>query len=115
MVEGSQIDWAAHDNNQDETISEMLDFDRAAKIAFDFAERDGKTLVIVMADHETGGMTITDGNIQSGALTTHFSATGHTGVPIPVYSFGPGAEKFAGVYENTEIFPKVLDLLRIAK
>jgi len=115
MVEGSQIDWAAHDNNQDETISEMLDFDRAAKIAFDFAERDGHTLVIVMADHETGGMTITRGNFQSGDLTTNYSSTGHTGVPVPVYTFGPGAEKFAGVYENTEILPKVLELLRIAK
>ena len=115
MVEGSQIDWAAHDNEQDRVVGEMLDFDRVAKIAFDFAERDGKTLVIVMADHETGGMTITRGNFQSGALTTQFTTTGHTGVPIPVYTFGPGAERFAGVYENTEIFPRVLDLLRIAK
>ena len=115
MVEGSQIDWAAHDGNQDETVGEMLDFDRAAKIAFDFAERDGQTLVIVTADHETGGMTITRGNIQTGSLQTNFSSTGHTGVPVPVYAFGPGAERFTGVYENTEILPKVLELLKIAK
>ena len=115
MVEGSQIDWAAHANNQEETIGETLDFDRAAKIAFDFAERDGQTLVIVMADHETGGMTITRGNLQSGNLEANFSSTGHTGVPVPVYVYGPGAERFSGVYENTEILPKVLELLRIAK
>ena len=115
MVEGSQIDWAAHVNNQDEVVSEMLDFDRAAKIAFDFAERDGQTLVIVMADHETGGLTIIDGNLQSGNLTTNFSSTNHTGVPIPVYAFGPGAEMFTGVYENTDILPKVLKLLKIEK
>ena len=115
MVEGSQIDWAAHENNQDETVGEMLDFDRAAKIAFDFAERDGQTLVIVMADHETGGMTITGGNLQEGNLRTNFSSTGHTGVPVPVYVYGPGAARFSGVYENTEILPKVLELLRIAK
>ena len=115
MVEGSQIDWAAHEGHQDETITEMLDFDRAAKIAFDFAERDGQTLVIVMADHETGGMTITRGNFQEGTLQTNFSSTGHTGVPIPVYAFGPGAERFTGVYENTEILPRVLELLQIEK
>ena len=113
MVEGSQIDWAAHDNDQDETVSEVLDFDRAVKIACDYAERDGQTLVIVTADHETGGLTINRGNLQSGNLITNFSSTGHTGVPVPVYAFGPGAEKFTGIYENTEILPKVLELLRI--
>ena len=115
MVEGSQIDWAAHANNQDETVSETLDFDRAVKIACDFAERDGHTLVIVTADHETGGLTIKRGNLQSGNLGTNFSSTGHTGVPVPVYAFGPGAERFTGVYENTAILPKVLELLRIKK
>ena len=115
MVEGSQIDWAAHDNNQDETVSEVLDFDRAVKIACDFAELDGQTLVIVTADHETGGLSINRGNLQSGSLVTNFSSTGHTGVPVPVYVYGPGAERFSGVYENTEILPKVLELLRIAK
>jgi len=115
MVEGSQIDWAAHANNQEETVGEMLDFDRAIKIAFDFAERDGQTLVIVMADHETGGLTVKSGDFASGALETAFSVTGHTGVPIPVYAFGPGATKFTGIYENTEILPKVLELLQITK
>ena len=115
MVEGSQIDWAAHEGNQEETVEEVLDFDRAVKIAFDFAERDGQTLVIVTADHETGGLTINHGNLQSGSLRTNFSSTGHTGVPVPVYAFGPGAEKFTGIYENTEFLPKVLELLGIQK
>jgi alkaline phosphatase len=115
MVEGSQIDWAAHDNHQDETVGEMLDFDRTIKLAYDFAERDGKTLVIVMADHETGGLIINRGNLETGNLTTTFASTGHTGIPVPVYAFGPGAERFTGIYENTEILPKVLELLRIAK
>ena len=113
MVEGSQIDWAAHPGNQEDVISEMLDFDRTIKIALDFAERDGQTLVIVTADHETGGMTITQGDLQAGTMTLKFSSTGHTGVPIPVYAFGPGAEKFTGIYENTEFLPKVLGLLKI--
>jgi len=113
MVEGSQIDWAAHVGNQEEVVDEMLDFDRVIKIALDFAERDGQTLVIVTADHETGGLIITRGNLQSGNMTLAFASTGHTGVPVPVYAFGPGAERFTGIYENTEFLPKVLGLLKI--
>ena len=115
MVEGSQIDWAAHANNQEEVVEEMLDFERTIKIAYDFAERDGNTLVIVTADHETGGMMITRGNLETGKLTMNFASTGHTGVPVPIYAFGPGAEKFTGIYENTEILPKVLELYGISK
>ena len=113
MVEGSQIDWAAHANAQENVVNETLDFDRAVKAAFDFAERDGQTLVIVTADHETGGLTITGGNHTTGALITAFSTKGHTGIPVPVYSFGPGAELFTGIFDNTEFLPKVLSLLGI--
>ena len=115
MVEGSYIDYGAHANDQEYVVNETLDFDRAVKEAFDFAERDGNTLVIVTADHETGGLTIRGGDYQTGNLTTSFSTTGHTGVPVPVYAFGPGAEKFTGVFENTEFLPKVLELLRIQR
>jgi len=111
MVEGSQIDWAAHDNSQEKVVNETLDFDRAVKVAFDFAKRDGNTLVIVTADHETGSMGILNGNLQTGDLNATFSSKGHTGVPVPVYSFGPGAEKFTGIFDNTEFLPKVLSLL----
>ena len=113
MVEGSNIDGGGHANNQESLVNETLDFNHAVKVAFDFAERDGKTLVIVTADHETGGLTLTSGNLQTGNLTAAFSTKGHTGVPVPVYAFGPGAEKFTGIYENTEILPKVLALYRI--
>ena len=115
MVEGSQIDWGAHAGDQEYTLNETLDFDRAVKAAFDFAERDGQTLVIVTADHETGGMTITRGNLQTGELTTAYSTTGHTGVPVPVYTFGPGAEMFSGIFDNTEFLQKVLKLYGISK
>jgi alkaline phosphatase len=115
MVEGSMIDWASHDNDQQYMLNETLDFDRAVKVAFDFAERDGQTLVIVTADHETGGMTINNGNLQTGELTAAFSSRGHTGVPVPIYTFGPGAELFTGIYDNTDILPKVLHLFGIKR
>jgi alkaline phosphatase len=113
MVEGSQIDWAAHNHDQEYMLNETLDFDRAIKVAYDFAERDGQTLVIVTADHETGGINISRGNLQTGDLATDFSTQGHTCVPVPVYAFGPVAKMFTGIFDNTEFLPKVLKLLEI--
>lgn len=101
MIEGSQIDWASHANDQDGIISEILDFDKAIKIALDFAREDGETLVVITADHETGGMVILGGNIEEGTVKTKFTTGGHTGVPIPVYSYGPGEELFSGIFDNT--------------
>jgi alkaline phosphatase len=58
MIEGSQIDWAAHDNDIVGAMSEMEDFEKAFKAAIEFAKKDGQTLVIATADHSTGGYTI---------------------------------------------------------
>ncbi|MDR2037626.1 MAG: alkaline phosphatase [Bacteroidales bacterium] len=115
MVEGSQIDWAGHANDQTHLMNEMLDFDRAVHTAFDFAAQDGHTLVIVTADHETGGLTIPGGNLQTCEPAMAFSTKGHTGVPVPVYAFGPDAEMFTGIYDNTAFLPKILNLLGIKK
>lgn len=108
MVEGSQIDWAGHANAADTLIDETLDFDKAVGVALDFAEADGHTLVIITADHETGGVTITGGNKKKNVVNLSFSTKGHTAVMIPVYAYGPGAEDFTGIYENTDIFRKIL-------
>ncbi|SCY06845.1 alkaline phosphatase [Paenibacillus polysaccharolyticus] len=58
MVEGSQIDWAGHDNDIVGAMSEMDDFAAAFKAAIDFAKKDGQTLVVATADHSTGGLTL---------------------------------------------------------
>ena len=108
MIEGSQIDWAGHANYADTLIDETLDFDKAVGVALDFAKADGHTLVVITADHETGGVTIIDGDIQSHKVKLNFSTKGHTAVMVPVYAFGPGADKFIGIYDNTDIFQKIL-------
>ena len=117
MVEGSQVDWGGHANDSDYLISELIDFDDAVGKALDYAERDGNTLVIVTADHETGGFTLAsstkkreDGTEYSdySEITPTFSTGGHSATLIPVFAYGPGAEEFSGVYENTEIFHKML-------
>jgi len=106
MIEGSQIDWGGHANKSDYIISEMLDFDKAIGEVLDFAKRDGETLIIVTADHETGGYAINPGSTMDtiyGAFTSGY----HTGVMIPVFAYGPGAEAFRGIYENTAIYDKM--------
>lgn len=109
MIEGSQIDFGGHENNVDYVRSELLDFDKAIGIALDFAEKDGNTLVIVTADHETGGLTLPgkDQPYQAKEFNPRFSTKDHTGCLIPVFAFGPGAEAFGGIYFNTAIFEKM--------
>ena len=103
MIEGSQIDWGGHANDADYIISEMQDFDRAIEAALNFAKRDGQTLLIVTADHETGGFSINPGS-KKDSLFTGFTSGNHTGSMIPVFAYGPGSELFAGIYENYDIY-----------
>ncbi len=110
MVEGSQIDWGGHENETNYIIEEMLDFDRAVGIALEFAKKDGHTLVIVTADHETGGMALVGGDIKSGKVVADYATTDHTGVMVPVFAYGPGAEEFKGIYENTALFKKMMEV-----
>jgi alkaline phosphatase len=108
MVEGSQIDWAGHANAADTLVDETIDFDKAVGVALDFAERAGNTLVIVTADHETGGVTLVGGDVKTKTTKLSFSVKDHTAVMIPVFTFGPGAQRFSGIYDNTDIFKKMM-------
>jgi len=107
MVEGSQIDWASHDNNAERVVLETLDFDQALGEVLQFAAKDGNTLVIVTADHETGGLAVEKGNVDKGMVRLDFTSDDHTGTMVPVFAVGPKAELFQGIYENTEIFHKM--------
>ncbi len=113
MIEGSQIDWGGHANNADYVISELLEFDNVVGEALRFAKEDGETLVLVTADHETGGMAINSGSTKD-SLNISFSSGYHTATMIPVYAYGPGAEVFSGVYDNTAIYDKLLQVLHIS-
>jgi alkaline phosphatase len=112
MVEGSQPDWGGHDNDLNYIIEEVLDFDKAVGIALEYASRNKETLLIVTADHETGGLTIEDGNLQTGMVRGDFTSGGHTGIMVPVFAFGPGAEKFTGFMDNTDIPNRIKELLK---
>ena len=117
MVEGSQIDWGGHENDEEYIKQEVLDFDRVIGKALDFAAKNKDTLVVVTADHETGGFALTGKNNfkteNYGAVTPKFTSKGHSASMVPVFAYGRGAEEFSGIYENTEIFWKMKKLLRI--
>ncbi|MGN0187519.1 MAG: alkaline phosphatase [Paludibacteraceae bacterium] len=113
MVEGSQIDYQCHNNNAEEMVCEMRDFDNAIGKALEFARQDGNTLVVITADHETGALSILNGDFEAGTVECQFNTTGHSGVPVPVFVFGPGAEQFTGIQQNTDFRDKVLRLMGI--
>jgi alkaline phosphatase len=114
MVEGSMIDWGAHEKNLDYTAAEVIDLDNAIGVAKEFADKNGETLIVVTADHETGGLTLPDGNIQERRVTGNFIQTGsHTGVMVPIFSYGPSAKRFSGIHENTFFLNEFLNLLNI--
>ncbi|MEN8229044.1 MAG: alkaline phosphatase [Bacteroidota bacterium] len=118
MVEGSQIDWAGHANNTEYLVSEVLDFEKSIALALDFAEKDGNTLVVVTADHETGGFTLgAEKNEETGYgdyrnIGPSFATGTHSATLIPVFAYGPGAEAFKGIYQNTGIFHKMAALAK---
>ncbi len=111
MIEASQIDWGGHANEQDFVITETLDFDETVQVAMDFAAQDGETLVVVTADHETGGMVVLNGSYENRTVETVFNTGGHTGIMIPVFAYGPGAELFTGIYDNTDFKSKFMAAL----
>lgn len=111
MVEGSQIDWGGHANDADYLIGEMLDFDDTLGLVLDYAERDGNTLVVVTADHETGGFTLASDEGNYNIINPSFSTKGHSATMVPIFAYGPGSENFSGIYENTEIYYKIKRVL----
>ena len=115
MAEGSQVDWAGHVNNIDYLNNEMKDLDSAVDWALNYAIENSDTLVVVTADHETGGLLIEPANpVDYKGDKVKFSfntAVGrgtHTGVPVPVYAYGPGAENFTGTLDNTDVYRAIL-------
>lgn len=137
MCEGGAIDWAAHDNKTMSTVHEILDFNEAIKVAYEFyLAHPEETLIVVTADHETGGMAIgsskgsskvdwakleeqwnsADKKDLSDKENREFSETcsvgwttfGHSGAPVPTYAIGKGGETFTGRIDNTDIKGKIL-------
>jgi alkaline phosphatase len=114
MVEGGQIDFAAHANNADGVVKQVVGFDDAVGRALRFARLHGDTLVIVTADHETGGLSLCYPEKNSGKrIAAKWGAMGHSASDVPVFAEGPGSRKFSGLQNNTDIPKKIAALLGV--
>lgn len=105
MVEGGQIDSYAHRNDLDGMVRQLIEFDKAVAEGLSFAQQNGDTLVVVTADHETGGLTLLSDD--EGNLEPSWSTGGHSGIMVPVFAFGPESQRFTGLMDNTDISKKI--------
>lgn len=113
VVEGSQIDWAAHKNDEAGVIRETIEFDDAVGAVMDFAEKDKQTLVIVTADHETGGMALLDGSVvEKEVKTVKFASRDHSAAMVPLFAYGPGSAVFGGLKDNTFIGKQLIEYVK---
>ena len=122
MGEGSQVDWAGHSNSLEYLKREMQDLDSAVEWAFNYAKENTDTLVVVTADHETGGLLIEpanpadyNGNEVKFSFNTAVGRGTHTGVPVPIYAYGPGAENFTGTLDNTDVYRAMIAALDLSE
>ena len=109
MVEGSQIDFACHAKDSTWMMDEMMDFDYCVKVALDYAKEKGNTLVVVTADHETGGLTMIDRQGKYTNVSFDYSTGSHSCLPVLVYAYGPGAEQFTGWMQNRDLKGKIMN------
>lgn len=108
MVEGSQIDFACHGHDSVNMVDETVDFSNAVQVALDYAKTHDNTLVVVTADHETGGLTMVDPQGHYSNVSFHYSTRSHTCLPVIIYAYGPGAEQFTGWMQNNDVKAKIL-------
>ncbi|MFX0115259.1 MAG: alkaline phosphatase [Candidatus Hodarchaeota archaeon] len=126
MVEGGQIDFAGHANDKVRNALETIEFDRTVQFASSFAQNHGDTLLIVTADHETGGLAVSSGTLNESVpsvgmtatenetlrvtralnITVTWASTFHTSATVPFYGYGGDFSKFenGSTTDNTEIF-----------
>ena len=115
MVEGSQIDLAGHAGDIAWMQAEMRDFDRTVAEVMDYADRTPGVLVVVTADHETGGLSIPaleeDFTRADSGIDYHLATRNHSATMVPVYLYGAGADRIRGVMDNTELSRRIMELL----
>ncbi|MHA2042702.1 MAG: alkaline phosphatase [Candidatus Thorarchaeota archaeon] len=126
MVEGGQIDWFSHDNDKAGTALEAIAFDKAINISLQYVQTHNNSILLVTADHETGGLTVvsntlsqelpSDSNTETdnrnlrveraNNITTTWTGTGHTATQIPLFMYGSALSEFPDTYniDNTGIF-----------
>jgi len=105
--------FMAHaDDRRQHADAAMIDFDDAVGAGLDFAQKNRRTLIVVTADHETGGMAVHGGSVQNMQLdSTAFTTTGHTAAMVPLFAYGPGSTRFSGIQDNARVGQALIGLL----
>jgi alkaline phosphatase len=111
VVEHEETDEAAHDNDVDGVVAAMAELDEAIRVVLEVAAARGDTLVVVAADHDTAGMAVAHGDFDDGIAELRWLNDGHLGTWVPLFAFGPGATRFAGVLDNTDIARRLAELM----
>ena len=117
MVEGSQIDGAGHGNNAAHLLAEMQDFEKVIRLAVDFADTHPGTLVVVVADHETGGLSMPSGKsdftLSESGIDYRFGTGSHSAIRVPAYLYGTGSDRFEALMDNTELANRIMEVMKL--
>ena len=115
MIESAIIDGYGHNNDSEGMIEEMKEFDQTLKTLIAYVNKHPNTLLVVTADHETGGTGVTYKSHainQPEGLHLNFSTKGHTGTVVPIFAYGAGAAKFSGIFQNRELPEMIEELIK---
>lgn len=110
VLESEDTDEAAHATDLAGLGDAMAELDEAVAAVVQFAHERGDTLVLVTADHNTASPAIVDGGYAERIAEVRWLTDSHTADWVPLFAFGPGADRFGGVLENTEI-PRIIAAL----
>lgn len=111
MVEAAMIDSGGHANSGNTVITELLDFDKAIGWMIHYVDQNPNTLLIITADHETAGLSLPQGKVSGNEIEMAFHSDDHTGIMVPIFAYGAHSGEFRGVYENSEVFHKIMSLI----
>lgn len=110
VIETEETDTASHHHDFRRMVAGVATFDATIARVLELARRDRQTLVLVTADHETGGLSLHNAS-PGGELEVSWSSSGHTGLPVPIFAYGPGAQHFTGALDNTEPAKRVAEMM----
>jgi alkaline phosphatase len=103
LVEHEGTDTYGHENDIQRSIFAAVELSNAVQIALDWAAGRDDTLIVVTADHETGGLSVTQNNGEGNMPTVSWSTLGHTNLRVPVYAVGPNSNSINGIFDNTRL------------
>lgn len=101
VVEHEGTDASSHSNDGEALVNALLSFNEAVRVATRFATTHPDTLLVVLADHETGGLQVVEE--PRGSMRLKFGRGAHTAAHTPLFAMGPGSRNFAGVHDNDAV------------